>query len=107
MPKGSWKEFEDPAVKNNLQCSENIPSKAEMPVRIQLMRGGKGGKTVTSISGLNLSVSHLRKLLKNLQARLGTGGTLKTDNIELQGDHLTACLDFLEKQGFRPKRSGG
>lgn len=52
MPKGSWREFEDTAVKQTLQSSFQIESKSQLPVRVQKTRVGKGGKTVTVISGL-------------------------------------------------------
>jgi len=27
--------------------------------------------------------------------------------LELQGDHISKAKDFLSKEGFRPKQSGG
>ena len=53
MPKGSWREFEDTSAKKTPQNSLNIKSKSESLVRVQKTRIGKGGKTVTVISGLN------------------------------------------------------
>jgi hypothetical protein len=47
------------------------------------------------------------ELLKQLKARLGTGGTIKGTSFEIQGDHRDALLAALEKMGYTPKRSGG
>ncbi|MCX5907886.1 MAG: hypothetical protein NTY64_12070 [Deltaproteobacteria bacterium] len=47
------------------------------------------------------------ELLKQLKARLGTGGTIKGTSFEIQGDHRDALMAALEKMGYTPKRSGG
>jgi len=76
-------------------------------VRVQRTRAGKGGKLVTTITGLEAPEAEARQLLKRLKATAGTGGTLKDGVIELQGDHVAAALAALEKDGYRPKQSGG
>ena len=76
-------------------------------VRVQPTRGGKGGKTVTVIRGLELDPGGLKILLKKLKTRIGSGGTAKDGLIELQGDQVQIALDLLSKEGYRPKRAGG
>ena len=76
-------------------------------VRVQPTRGGKGGKTVTVIRGLELDPSGLKTLLKRLKTRIGSGGTARDGLIELQGDQVEIALDLLSKEGYRPKRAGG
>ena len=44
-------------------------------VRVQPTRGGKGGKTVTLIRGLELDGAGFKALLKKLKTRIGSGGT--------------------------------
>ena len=78
-----------------------------MAVRVQRMRGGRGGKTVTIIRGLALNALDAKKLLKKLKIRCGTGGTLKNEDIELQGDQVQVVITELQKEGFNPKKSGG
>ncbi len=107
MPKGSWREFDDFAVKGNSENSQNLESKANMQVRVQLVKAGKGGKTVTLIKGLNLRDSEAMGLLKRLKKKCGTGGTFKGGNIELQGDKVKPSIEILDLEGFRPKQSGG
>lgn len=76
-------------------------------VRVQPTRGGKGGKTVTVIRGLELDSKGLKSLLKTLKTKSGTGGTAKDGVIELQGDQVDVVLELLNAEGYRPKRAGG
>mgnify|MGYP001173559400 CR=1 FL=1 len=106
MPQGSWREFnQDPTAQP--ERSKSFLNKAELNVRVQKTRGGKGGKTVTVISGLKLDEADRRSLLKRLKSSCGTGGTAKGEFLELQGDQVMALLEFLRKEGYRPKKSGG
>ena len=107
MIKGSWREFEDIPSRDSPDISENLPLIADRSVRVHRTRGGKGGKTVTIIRGLCLNPFEAKHLLKKLKIRCGTGGTLKSDDIELQGDQVQASIEFLQQEGFNPKQSGG
>lgn len=80
---------------------------AEQKVIVRLDRKGRGGKSVTVIEGLQMQGKEREALLKQLKARLGTGGTLKDATLEIQGDHRDILMATLEKMGYRPKRSGG
>ncbi len=76
---------------------------------VRLMRETKGrkGKGVTLITGVPLDDAGLKKLVKSLKQKCGSGGTLKNGVIEIQGDHR----DVLEKElgglGYKVKRAGG
>ena len=76
-------------------------------VRVRLERKGRGGKAVTVIDGLPLPRSALGKLLRELKAKLGTGGAVKGPVLEIQGDHCDIVIPALEGMGYKPKRSGG
>lgn len=108
MRKGGWQEFSSP---NSLQRpsgpAAGATSKGEQIVRVQPTRGGKGGKTVTMIRGLELTADGFKALLKKLKTRIGSGGTVKDGVIELQGDQVELSLDLLKKEGYKPKRAGG
>ena len=106
MPKGVWREFDDPSI-SKANRTEAIVGKAERNVRVQRTRVGKGGKTVTVIRGLGLNAEEARVFLKKLKASCGTGGTLKEEALELQGDQLTDVLELLKQEGYCPKKSGG
>ncbi|MCB9149096.1 MAG: stress response translation initiation inhibitor YciH [Caldilineaceae bacterium] len=77
------------------------------PVRVQLERKGRGGKSVSVITGV-LSPAHGRQaLLKLLKNKLGTGGALKDDNVEIQGDHRDKIVELLKELGYQAKKAGG
>ena len=74
---------------------------------IQLQRKGRGGKEVTIISGLALNGMELLALLQQLKSTLGTGGTLKQQNLEIQGNRVEAIQAALSAKGINAKISGG
>lgn len=84
-----------------------IKNPAKQGVRISRESKGRGGKTVCVISGLKLSPEALRELLKQMKAKLGTGGALKDNCIEIQGDHRDKLLALLEAEGIKGKPAGG
>lgn len=76
-------------------------------VRVQATRAGRKGKTVTVITGFQAKPETLTALLKQLKAQCGTGGTLKEETIEIQGDHKQKILQILLQLGYKAKISGG
>lgn len=85
--------------------SELPPEKQDL--RIQATRAGRKGKTVTVISGLIGKPETLDELLKKLKTQCGSGGTVKENAIEIQGDHKQKLLEILTKLGYKAKISGG
>jgi translation initiation factor 1 len=76
-------------------------------VRVQATRAGRKGKTVTVITGFQSQPETLQGLLKQLKAQCGSGGTLKDNEIEIQGDHKQKILEILIGLGYKAKISGG
>ena len=76
-------------------------------VRVRRETQGRGGKTVTTISGVPLADAALAALASELKRRCGTGGTAKDGVIEIQGDHRDTVVAALQKQGMTVKRAGG
>ena len=107
MAKGNWREFDDPSSQSSSLSQSNVQDESQLPVRVERTRAGRGGKTVTIITGLMLENNQLKLLLKKLKSSCGTGGSLKGDSIELQGDQVNSVLQFLEKKDYRPKQKGG
>ncbi len=81
------------------------PSQQKATVRLD--RKGRAGKSVTVIEGLQIPEKEREALLKQLKAKLGTGGTVKDTCLEIQGDHCDVLMAALEKLGHPTKRSGG
>ena len=89
-------------------CRKEAPRTAEDGiVRMQAEVAGRGGKTVTTLSGISLVDEELRKLATELKRRCGTGGTVKNGVIEIQGDHRTVLEAEMGKRGYKVKRVGG
>ena len=75
--------------------------------RVRRESKGRGGKTVTTITGVPLAEDALKELATTLKKRCGTGGALKDGVIEIQGDHVELLLAELIKLGYKAKKSGG
>jgi translation initiation factor 1 len=76
-------------------------------VRVRRETKGRGGKTVTVITGLPGSESALTVLVGELKRRCGCGGTMKDGVIEIQGDHGDLLVAELGRRGYTVKRAGG
>ena len=75
--------------------------------RVSRSTKGRGGKTVTLVTGLALDEPALVQLGKQLKAACGSGGTIKDGVIEVQGDHCDRVIELLKAQGYVVKRAGG
>ena len=75
--------------------------------RIRREVGGRGGKTVTVVSGLPLDAVALAALSKRLKSACGSGGTVKSGALEFQGDHREQLVSLLASEGFKSKLAGG
>ena len=76
-------------------------------VRIQRESKGRGGKTVTVVTGIPADEAGLKEVAAGLKKRCGTGGTVKDGIIEIQGDHRELLLAELAARGYRVKVAGG
>ncbi|NLF71281.1 MAG: translation initiation factor [Candidatus Anammoximicrobium sp.] len=61
----------------------------------------KKGKVVTVVRGLPADQNDLPGLLSQFKAACGAGGTVKDDELEIQGDHLERLRGLLGEIGFR------
>lgn len=76
-------------------------------IKVRREKSGRGGKTVTVLFEFQATVVQREYLGKFLKKAMGTGGTVKSGRIELQGDCLEKALKELEKLGYKPKQAGG
>jgi translation initiation factor 1 len=89
-------------------CGKERPADSgDGVVRIRRETKGRGGKSVSIISGLPLAATELKSLARDLKQRCGVGGSIKHDCIEIQGDHRPTLKQELEQRGYRVKLAGG
>ncbi len=76
-------------------------------IRVQREVKGRKGKTVTTVSGFQISADELKNLATELKRRCGTGGSVKDGVIIIQGDHRETLIAELKNRGFKAKKAGG
>jgi len=68
---------------------------------------GRGGKAVTLVKKLVLTEEDMKELAKKLKQVCGSGGTIKDDMIEIQGEQREKIAEVLLKLGYKVKIAGG
>jgi translation initiation factor 1 len=77
-------------------------------LRVWLDRKNRAGKDATLIKGFIGSSEDLETLGKTLKTKCGTGGTVKDEEIIIQGDMRDKVLEILLKLGYKlAKKAGG
>ncbi len=82
---------------------ETLPRERQN-LRVRMERKGRGGKTVTLVTGFEGSDDDLQDLGKLLKSRLGVGGSAKDGTIIIQGDVRDRLVDLLIKEGYSRTR---
>jgi translation initiation factor 1 len=84
------------------------PAKNRGRVDIVREKAGRGGKTVTVVTGwVGIGLPEKESLAKKMQKACGVGGTVKDGRIEIQGDKRDEVARILTEAGFRPVFAGG
>jgi translation initiation factor 1 len=99
-----------PAPAEQLPANPAAPVRSRQlnkPVLVMLDRKGRGGKSVSVIKQVMSPPAGKDALLKLLKTKLGTGGTIKDGDIEIQGDHRDTIVAILKELGYQAKRAGG
>ena len=100
MRKKNWIEF------SNLNNIDNFNNKDESnkqseKIKVFSQNKGKGGKTITLITGLRFDdIFHKKEFLKKLKIDCSTGGKLCDEGIQLQGMMVDKVIFFLRKDGY-------
>jgi translation initiation factor 1 len=102
-----WTDDPEQQKKKNKKPSQTPVVPAEYTLKIRLEKNKRGGKSVSVIFELPQNPDFCKKLCKELKSKCGTGGSVKTDTIEIQGDHRPKLKELLEKKGFQVKLAGG
>lgn len=84
------------------------PAKNRGRVDIKRTTAGRGGKTVTIVTGfVGIGLPEKESLCKKMRNACGCGGTVKDGDIEIQGDQREKIAQILTDAGFRPVFAGG
>ncbi len=98
------------ALEADCQCSPEKPEPkridpARQTVRLRVEKRSKE-KHVTVLRGLDPEGNDMEALALRLKTVCGSGGTVKDDTIELQGEHLEKVEATLAGIGYKTKRGG-
>ncbi len=89
----------DNKVKQNK--AEDVTNTPPEKHRLYLSKEKRRGKVVTIVKPFHLAKSDLQTLLKQLKKRLGTGGTVRDNTLEFQGDIPDQVRNALEEMQYR------
>jgi len=85
------------------EVKETLPP-AQQKLRVKLETKHRGGKAVTLVDGFTGTGEDAEKLGKQLKNFCGTGGSVKDNEILIQGDQRDKVLQFLIKNGYSHTR---
>jgi translation initiation factor 1 len=78
----------------------------QQALRVWLNRRG-GGKVITAVRGFVGQDDDLADLGKQLKTACGTGGSVKDNEILIQGDQRDKVLAWLATNDYNAKKAGG
>ncbi|MCA9285198.1 MAG: translation initiation factor [Phycisphaerales bacterium] len=90
-------------------CPRNAAGEIALPAdqSPRVRRERRRGAWTTVITGLDPVATDLDSLCASLKRQLASGGSVKKDAIEIQGDHRDTVVASLKGLGYAAKAAGG
>jgi translation initiation factor 1 len=87
---------------NKEKPSKIVNTEIRVPQKHQLhlAKEKRRGKVVTIVKPFYLDKNNLQALVKMLKKKLGTGGTVKENSLEFQGDIKESVKKYLLEEGY-------
>lgn len=85
---------------------ETLPN-GHQKLYVSIDRKQRAGKEVTLVEGFVGKEEDLKDLGKLLKNKCGVGGTVKDNEILIQGNFRDKIFDILIKEGYQVKKKGG
>lgn len=79
--------------------AETLAANAQK-LRVRIEKNGRGGKTVTIVSGFVGTEADLKALGKTLKSKCGVGGSVKDGEMLVQGDFRQRVVELLRAMGY-------
>ncbi len=97
---------DDWSTNNKQKRAEKTLHETKTPEKhkLHVAKEKRRGKTVTIVKPFFLEKEALQSLLKTLKKRLGTGGTVKEDMLEFQGEVKEKLHEVLTEMGYGFKK---
>lgn len=108
MKKNDWKDRLNIVYSTNPDFNYQLDEEEEQEtidpkqqkLRVSIEKKGRGGKTVTVISGFIGLEDDLKELERMLKTKCGVGGAVKDGEILIQGEFKQRIIDLLKAEGY-------
>lgn len=110
----SWDDFiklgnpdNAPDLPSEEENTDDMIKPNQMKLRIHLERKSRGGKDTTVIKGWEGFPKDLETLGKELKVKCGVGGSVKNNEVIIQGNQRDKVLKMLLDKGYSQTKNAG